>query len=109
MHLGFVLAALVFAASARAETPKPPYPGCRYEIALLDAEARALEVEMACSGEGPHALSTYRFITDAHIRDLRGVEGSVVSKAEDGWVLKGAEGSAKAVYRFDVDEMAGST
>ncbi len=108
MSLRIVCFALVLAA-APAHAEKQTFPGCHYEIALLDAEARALEIAMACNGDGPHKISTFRYITDSHIRDLRGVEGSSVAKDEDAWVLTGASGSAKAVYRFDVDEMAGST
>jgi len=108
-----IVAAVAFAAApSRAQEIAPPKDGCHYEIALLDAEARKLEVTMACDGAGPHALSTYRTITDAHVQDLRGVGGSTVEKGET-WILKGpdlAPGStARAVYRFDVDELADST
>lgn len=104
---GIVLAAL--AAPAQAQEMAPPAGGCHYEIALADAGARMLDVAMACAGDGPHEVSTYRFITDAHVRDVRGVSGSTVEKTAEAWTLKGAGGVARAAYRFDVDEMAGST
>jgi hypothetical protein len=109
MSLRLVSIVLAAIAAAPAHAEKQPFPGCRYEIALLDAEARALEIEMSCSGEGPHALSTYRYLTDAHIRALRGTGGSTIEKTEAAWLLKGSGGVARAAYRFDVDEMAGST
>jgi hypothetical protein len=111
MRIGFAWLALAVlaAAPARAQEIAPPPGGCHYELALLDAAARRLEVAMACAGDGPHKISTYRFVTDAHVRDLRGVGGSTVAKDEDAWVLTGADGVARAVYRFDVDELAGST
>lgn len=110
MKLRFALIALALvAAPVRAQEIAPPAGGCHYEIALADAEARRLDVTMACAGEGPFALSTYRFITDAHVKELRGVAGSAVEKTEEAWTLKGAGGVARAAYRFDVDELAGST
>jgi hypothetical protein len=102
-----VIAAL--AAPAGAQEIAPPAGGCHYEIALADAEARMLDVAMRCAGNGPHAISSYRFLTDAHVREIKGVAGSTVEKTEEAWVLKGANGVARATYRFDVDEMAGST
>ncbi len=110
MRLRFALAALALsAASAQAQEIAPPPGGCHYEIALADAEARTLDVTMACEGEGPFALSTYRFITDGHVKDLRGAGGSAIEKSEEAWTLRGAGGVARAAYRFDVDELAAST
>src|SRR5262245_41810457 len=111
VRLSLVLAALAAfaAAPAHAQDVAPPPGGCHYEIALADAEARALQVTLACAGDGPFALSTYRFITDAHVRELRALGGSVVEKTEEAWSIKGAGATARASYRFDVDEMAGST
>jgi hypothetical protein len=108
-RFALIACAALAALPARAQEAAPPPGGCHYEIALADAEARALEVAMACEGDGPFKLSTYRYVTDAHVRDLRGVAGSEVSKDADAWVLRGAGGVARAAYRFDVDEMAGST
>ena len=111
MRSRFLFAALaaVAAAPAHAQEVAPPPGGCHYEIALADAEARRLDVTMACAGEGPFALSTYRFVTDAHVKELRAVAGSRIEKTEEAWSLKGAGGLARAAYRFDVDELAGST
>lgn len=109
-HFAFAaLAALALAAPAHAQETAPPPGGCHYEIALADAAARALDVTMACAGAGPFALSTYRFVTDAHVKGLRAVEGSALEKTEAGWSLKGTGGVARAAYRFDVDELAAST
>ncbi len=111
MRLRFVcivLAALA-AAPSRAQETSPPPGGCHYELALADAEARSLDVALACAGDGPHALSTYRFVTDSHVRQLRAAGGSVLEKTEEARLLKGAGGIARATYRFDVDEMAAST
>lgn len=102
------LAAFAAPAPAPAQEIAPPAGGCHYDIALVDAEARRLEVAMACAGDGPHAVSTYRFFTDAHIRDLRAA-GGALEKTEGGWRLKGGRGIARAAYRFDVDAMAGAT
>jgi hypothetical protein len=110
MRLRLALAALTLAAApAQAQEIAPPRGGCHYEITLADAEARMLDVTMACDGKGPFALSTWRFITDAHIKDLRGAGGSAVEKTEEAWTIRGAGGISRAAYRFDVDEMAGST
>jgi hypothetical protein len=110
MRLRLLLFALALAsAPAHAQEIAPPPGGCHYEIALADAEARMLDVTMACAGEGPFALSTYRYITDAHVKELRATDGSALEKTEEAWSLKGASGVARASYRFDVDEMAAST
>jgi hypothetical protein len=109
MRLALLTVLVAASAPARAEAQKLPFPGCHYEISLLDVEARMLAIELSCKGDGPHRISTYRLLTDAHIRDLRGVEGSTVTKDEEGWILTGTKGWAKAVHRFDVDEMVGST
>jgi hypothetical protein len=112
MRFRFALVALTIVAApafAHAQDIAPPPGGCHYEIALADAEARRLDITMACAGEGPFALSTYRFLTDAHVKELRAFGGSVLEKTEEVWSLKGAGGVARAVYRFDVDEMAAST
>src|SRR5262249_25973074 len=74
-----------------------------------DAEARRIDVALACAGDGPHALSTYRYVTDAHVKDLRAHGGSALEKTEEAWLLKGVGAVARAAYRFDVDEMAAST
>jgi hypothetical protein len=105
----FTVAALLATASASAQEVAPPPGGCHYDIAVLDAEARALDVAMACDGNGPFHASTFRTLTDAHLRDVRGLGGSEVVKGEQGWTLKGASGVARATYRFDVDELVGST
>lgn len=105
--IGIALAAAL-AAPAAAQNLAPPPGGCAYEIALLDAEARRLAVTMACAGDGPHRIATYRFLTDSHVRDLAPAGGSTLAKGE-AWVLTGSGGIARATYRFDVDEMAGST
>jgi len=108
----FRLAWLVFAlaiAPAQAQEAPPPSGGCHYEIVLADAEAHGLEIAMACDGNGPHALATHRFLTDAQMRDVRAAPGSVLEKGEEAWVLKGAGGVARATYRVDVDELARST
>ena len=110
MRVRFALLALALAAApAHAQEIAPPAGGCHYEIALADAEARNLEIALACAGDGPHVLATYRYITDSHIRGLSAVDGSALERTEEGWLLKGASGVARATYRFDVDEMAGST
>lgn len=110
MRLRFALAALALSgAPAQAQEIAPPAGGCHYEIVLADADARRLDVAMICAGEGPFALSTYRFITDAHVKELRGAGGSTIAKTEAAWTLTGAGGVARAAYRFDVDELAGST
>jgi hypothetical protein len=111
MRFGFacIVFAAIAAAPAHGQEIAPPAGGCHYEIALADAEARMLDVTMACAGDGPFALSTYRFITDAHVKALRAGAGSVLEKSEEAWTLKGAGGTARAAYRFDVDEMAAST
>src|SRR5690349_22583550 len=100
---------LALASPAHAQDVAPPPGGCHYEIALADPEARMLDVAMACAGDGPFALSTYRYLTDAHVKELRALGGSALEKAEAAWSLKGAGGVARAAYRFDVDEMARST
>lgn len=105
----FAALAALAAAPAHAQEVAPPPGGCHYEIALADAEARMLDVTMACAGEGPFALSTYHYVTDAHVKALRGAGGSRVAKTDDAWSLRGAGGVARAAYRFDVDELAGST
>lgn len=110
MRSRFVLAVIAALAAAPALAEQAPPPGgCHYEIALADADARMLDVAMICAGEGPFALSTYRFVTDAHVKDLRGAAGSTIAKTEEGWTLTGAGGAARAAYRFDVDDLAGST
>lgn len=109
MKCRFALLALALAAPAEAQELAPPAGGCHYEVALADAEARSLEVTMACAGAGPFALSTYRYITDAHVKGLRAIGGSVLEKKEEAWSLEGAGGVARAAYRFDVDGLAGST
>jgi hypothetical protein len=95
--------------AAHAQEIAPPAGGCHYEIALLDPEARMLEVALACDGNGPHALSTFRHLTDAQLRDLRAAPGSTLDKGEEAWALKGSGGIARATYRFDVDELTRST
>ncbi|HEY7609194.1 MAG TPA: hypothetical protein VIF14_08175 [Alphaproteobacteria bacterium] len=111
MRSRFVLAALAALAAlpVRAQEIAPPSGGCHYEIALADPEARMLDVALACAGDGPFALSTYRFLTDAQIRDFRAASGSRLDKGQGAWVLKGAGGFARAAYRFDVDALARST
>ena len=76
-----VLIAALIAAPARAQEIAPPAEGCHYEIALADAEARKLDVSMACAGDGPHTISTYRHISDAHVSDLRAAPGSTSVRA----------------------------
>ncbi len=105
MLIEFFALALALAPPARAQEAAPPPGGCHYEIALADAEARMLDVTVACAGDGPFALSTYRFLTDAHVKDLRALDGSALAKTEAAWTLKGAGGVARAAYRFDVDAM----
>jgi hypothetical protein len=96
MRFALVALAALAAAPAHAQEIAPPPGGCHYEIALADVEARRLDVTMACAGEGPFALSTYRFITDGHVKDLRGAGGSAIEKSEEAWTLKGAGGVARA-------------
>ena len=109
-----IAAAASFAAPARADDIAPPLGGCHYEIALLDAEAKMLEVAMTCEGNGPHLIATYRHITDEHVQDLRALAGSTLEKGAAAagaraWVLTGTNGIARATHRFDVNEMAEST
>src|SRR5262249_41844653 len=110
MRVRIALSAVALAGSpAPAPETAPPAAGGHYGVALADVEAHALQVEMACAGDGPHALSTYRSLTDAHVTDLRALAGSALEKMEGVWRLKGAGGVARGAYRFDVDEMAGAT
>ncbi len=109
LRFAYFALALALASPARAQAIAPLPGGCHYDIALADPEARQLDVAMTCTGEGPFTLSTYRFLTDAHVKDLRALGGSALAKGEATWSLKGAGGVARAAYRFDVDEMIGST
>src|ERR1041384_6852898 len=101
-----VFAAALLGAAAHAQEIAPAAGGCHYDVVLLDPEAHRLAVTMACAGGGPVPISTYPYLTDAHIRDLRGTDGSAVAKSENAWELKGQGGVARATYAFDVDEMA---
>lgn len=102
------LLCFLLAGAARADVAVPA-AGCRYEIALADVEARALAIELACAGDGPHRLHGIRLIPNDHVRDLRAVAGSTLAKDESAWVLTGQGGAARAAYRFDLDDLVAST
>ncbi|MCW5772057.1 MAG: hypothetical protein KIT16_10515 [Rhodospirillaceae bacterium] len=111
MKLRFVwlaLVALAPAVPAAAEPPVPTKGGCAYEITLLDAEARRLAVAMACDGDGPFELGTWRSLTDDNLRDVAAAGGSTLVKGT-AWVLAGKGGVARATYNVDVDDMVRST